>query len=48
MMNTREALSAALWAVHEAAQDASNDPSRDSVREVKDAMRKVERLLPAF
>ena len=47
-ISARDAMSGYLWALHEAAQDAANDPTSESVRGVKKAMRKVTDALPMF
>lgn len=39
-------LSRLLWELHEAAMDASNDPTRDTIRVVDKAYRKAKAQLP--
>ncbi len=47
-MTTQEALSEALWSLHEAAMDAANDPNPDTLREVRKAYDKVAKLRSRF
>lgn len=47
-MKSREALTAALFAAHEAAQDAANDPTPETLRAWRKANKAAEKLLPGF
>jgi hypothetical protein len=44
----RDSLSEALFALHEAAMDAANDPTRETINRARKAYRAMERLLPPF
>lgn len=44
----RDRVTQALWDLHEAAMDASNDPTPENIRAVDKAMAKVRRNLPAY
>lgn len=41
-------LSEALFALHEAAMDAANNPTRETLNAVRKAARKVDRLISPF
>lgn len=48
LMTEQEKLSDLLWALHVLAQDASNEPSSESLKAVRDTFRKFEKQVPLF
>jgi len=44
----RDQVSQLLFTLHEQAMDASNDPTRESIENVKKMMRTIQRALPLF
>lgn len=47
-MQARETLTALLWELHEAAQDASNDPSQANLNRVRNLSKAVSRAIPGY
>lgn len=47
-MSAKDDLSASLFHLHEVAMDAANDINNDTLREVREAMKKVGHDIPAY
>lgn len=48
MSAEEEAVKRLLWTLHEASQEASNEPTRENIRAVQDLTKRLQRALPAF